>query len=115
MYPHPLIGVSVIVYLLMLFVSVWIVLFVKTPFKRVLYLWMISIILAVSSILVRMYLITVSGYEIVYEENRIIVKELYRDEPYAPGFTTMLSVVALIPAVLSIPSAIEMLAGRLRF
>ncbi|MEM0458946.1 MAG: hypothetical protein QXZ31_03685 [Thermofilaceae archaeon] len=118
----PTLAVLVLLYFAGLYASVFIMLDVRSPRRRVIYLIMISVLMIVCSVLSRFYLVEVAGYGAVVtartdtETNtttyNVTVTPIYFDPPYAPYVSTLFAGFSLVPVALSVVSAIELLGGR---
>lgn len=114
----PLVGVAVISYILMVYISFYVMLSVRNPLRRSIYLLMIFILMLVGSMLVRLYLFKPAGFvvETYYNGSSRVVKvnEIYADEPYNPMISLLLTGLSLIPVSLSIVSSLELIGLRWR-
>lgn len=113
---NPLVGVLIVTYLFGVIASVYVSLEVGNPMRRALYLVALTVAMIVGSVMARLYLISERGFALEFNwvnGNLVVgVRRIYTDEPYAPAVSTLLASMALVPAVLSIPVAVELLSGR---
>lgn len=118
----PTLAILILAYFVALYASVFIMLDVRSPRRRVIYLIMMSVLMIVGSVLARFYLVEFIGYGAAVIERtdantnlttyNVTVTPIYVDPPYAPYVSTLLAGLSLVPAVLAVVSAIELLGGR---
>ncbi|MEM4827620.1 MAG: hypothetical protein QXK07_06225 [Desulfurococcaceae archaeon] len=118
----PTLALLVLLYFAGLYASVFIMVDVRSPRRRVMYLIMLAVLMLVGSVLARFYLIELAGYGAVVtaktdpETNttvyNVTVTPIYVDPPYAPYVSTVFAGFSLVPVALALASAVELLGGR---